>query len=385
MIAIQPQYLTLTKLLNGRLFRIPEYQRAYSWTTHQRADPFGDIMKTHAKGEDAGHFMAAVVGLRRDKEILGTDEFHVMEIVDGQQRLTTLIILLNVIKLALNQENKAEKKLIEELSELLVKPEGDELLLLQTNHDGSQFFTNFLRKGISPTSDSGKTLADREILEAIEDCKQFVSTWVGGGNTLSELLALLKNKLFFMLHEIDDEKSVYTVFEVLNSRGLDVSWMDRLKSILMGSAFELKNANQAGVIGELHSTWRDIYSIIGLRPGMSTEALRFAATLKEAEAPSRPSRSIWRKLRSRIFATNNGKRSGRQVLPTRSSTYYPRARLPVSNDTAWVTWFSCRRSLTQNSTISIRRTRLKNTGKRGSSLRAKWQIRSRAVAGNPGL
>jgi hypothetical protein len=94
--------------------------------------------------------------------------------------------------------------------------------------------------------------------------------------------------LFFLLHEIEDEKSVYTVFEVLNSRGLDVSWMDRLKSILMGAAFELKNANHTGLIAELHTIWRDIYGVIGLRQGLSTEALRFAATLKMEEAPSRP-------------------------------------------------------------------------------------------------
>jgi uncharacterized protein with ParB-like and HNH nuclease domain len=48
MTTIQPQYLTLTKLLDGRLFHIPEYQRAYSWTRIQRVDLFGDIEKTGA-------------------------------------------------------------------------------------------------------------------------------------------------------------------------------------------------------------------------------------------------------------------------------------------------------------------------------------------------
>lgn len=288
MIVIQPQYLTLSKLLDGRLFKIPEYQRAYSWTAHQREDLFSDIKKTYAKGPDEGHFMAALVCLRRATQTLATDEFHVMEVVDGQQRLTTLIILLNAIKLALNEGEKAAAKIKRELAELLVKVEGDELLLLQTNHDSSFHFATFLRKGTAPAPDTAKTLADREILEAIDGCKNFVSEWKEGGTTLPELVALLKNRLFFLLHEINDEKTVYTVFEVLNSRGLDVSWLDRLKSILMGAAFELKKANQKGVITELHSTWRDIYSVIGLRQGLSTEALRFAATLGASNAPSRP-------------------------------------------------------------------------------------------------
>lgn len=288
MITIQPQYLTLAQLLNGRLFRIPDYQRAYSWTSHQRDDLFSDIDKIYAKGPDEGHFMAAVVCLRRAKQTLATDDFFVMEIVDGQQRLTTLIILLNALKLQLDQSKSTEAKILRELSELLVKIEGDELLLLQTNHDSSHHFSHYLRKGTAQPSNTAKTLADREILEAIEDCMGFVSQWRERGETLPALAALLKNRLFFLLHEIDDEKSVYTVFEVLNSRGLDVSWFDRLKSILMGAAFELKSTNQKGVIAELHTTWRDIYTVIGLRQGLSTEALRFAATLRASEAPSRP-------------------------------------------------------------------------------------------------
>jgi hypothetical protein len=288
MITIQPQYLTLAKLLDGRLFRIPEYQRAYSWTSRQREDLFEDIAQTYAKGPDEGHFMAAIVCLRRKKQVLGTDEFDVMEVVDGQQRVTTLIVLLNTIKLKLDEKKKPEAKLLRELAELLVKTEGDELLLLQTNHDSSHHFTNFLRKGSTSPSESAKTIADREILAAMEECNSFVSRWLTDGKTLPELLGLLKNRLFFLLHEIDSEKAVYTVFEVLNSRGLDVSWLDRLKSILMGAAFELKNTNQSGTIDELHSIWRDVYAVIGLRQGLSTEALRFAATLRVGEAPSRP-------------------------------------------------------------------------------------------------
>lgn len=287
MITIQPQYLTLSKLLDGRLFRIPEYQRAYSWTSRERQDLFGDIEQIHAKGPDNGHFMAAVVALRLDTQTLGTDEFYVTEIVDGQQRLTTLILLLNAIKLALDEGNKVEEKLARELWELLVKGESDELLLLQTNHDSSQHFATYLRKGTFNPSTSAKTLADREILRAIEDCRAFVAKWSQNG-TLASLAALLKNRLFFLLHEIDDERSVYTVFEVLNSRGLIVSWLDRLKSILMGAAFELKNVNQQGLIDDLHTAWREIYSIIGLRQGLNTEALRFAATLNAADSPNRP-------------------------------------------------------------------------------------------------
>jgi hypothetical protein len=56
----------------------------------------------------------------------------------------------------------------------------------------------------------------------------------------------------------------------------------------MGTAFELKYANKKQLIKELHTIWRDTYSVIGLRLGLSTDALRFAATLRVHQAPSRP-------------------------------------------------------------------------------------------------
>lgn len=288
MLKIQPQYLPLSKLLDGRLFRIPGYQRAYSWTARQREDLFEDLLKTHAKGRDESHFMAAVVCLRQGTREIGTDEFQIMDIVDGQQRITTLILLLKQLSLSLNQSDKAQAKLLNELQDLLVKPDGDELLLLQTNHDSSHYFANFLRTGGSIASSAAITTSDREILAAIEDCRSFIGTWGKKGGDLISLGALLKNRLYFLLHEINEEKTVYTVFEVLNSRGLTVSWLDRLKSILMGIAFELPKINNDGLINELHVKWRDIYSVIGLRQGLSTEALRFAATLSAKSAPNRP-------------------------------------------------------------------------------------------------
>ena len=286
MIDIQPLYLTFAKLLNGRLFNIPDYQRAYSWTSRERKDLFEDIK--NLQGEDASHFMAVIVCLRKEKITLGTHEFYKLDIVDGQQRLTTLIILLNAIKLALNCEDADEELTARELKEILVKVGGDNLLLLQTNHDTSHHFADFIRNGKSEDPEKGKTLADRELLAAIADCKKFVKDWVENGQALTLLVGHIKNRLSFILHEISDEKTVYTVFEVLNSRGMEVSWLDRLKSILMGTAYVLEDADSEQLIKDLRVIWRDIYSTVGLSQGLSTEALRFAATLRASTPQNRP-------------------------------------------------------------------------------------------------
>ena len=118
---IQPQHLTLAQLLDRRLFSIPDYQRAYSWTSRERRDLFSDIEKVSLGPPDTFHFMATIVCLRRESIRLGTDYFNKLDVVDGQQRLTTLVILLNSIKLSLDRDKGKQKKAFRDLKSLLIK------------------------------------------------------------------------------------------------------------------------------------------------------------------------------------------------------------------------------------------------------------------------
>ena len=283
---VQPRFLTFAQLLEKRLFRIPLYQRAYSWKSKERADMFNDIRKLKGRPEGS-HFMATVVGLNREKYSIVTDEYDVIDIVDGQQRLTTLVILLKVIEQELassltDADRDAftiEARLQRELQELLVKPDQVSLILLQTNHDRSHYFTNFLREGTSPRVSEAQILADSDLLSAIKQCQSFVREW----EDPIELLRLLKNQLWFVFHETHDVKTVYTVFEVLNDRGLAVSWLVKLKSRLMEVVFESDQGNSSEPIEEIHQIWGAFYEIVGIRAGVDTEALTFAATLRSSK------------------------------------------------------------------------------------------------------
>jgi hypothetical protein len=73
----------------------------------------------------------------------------VIEVVDGQQRLTTLAILLKAVRKGMDPEaSKDEAKYAAEIDELLVK--GDELSLLLLNHAPKHTFTDYLRDGVVP-------------------------------------------------------------------------------------------------------------------------------------------------------------------------------------------------------------------------------------------
>lgn len=243
---------------------------------------FDDIKAIREK-PDRRHFMATVVGLNRGRKTIVTDEYSVIEVVDGQQRLTTLVILLKAIQLALGEKPEQYTKLAGELQDILIKQDELSLILLRMNHDPNGYFPEYLRTGLVKKPEVAKTLADRALLAGIRDCQEFVASW----SDLIELTGIVKNKLTFIFHEIDDEATVYSVFEVLNSRGLSVPWLDRLKSLLMGIAFERGSGNKAEIIEELHGIWEGIYKVIGLRQGLSTEALRFAATLRSMSQRSK--------------------------------------------------------------------------------------------------
>ena len=287
---IQPEFKPLIVILSDKLFRIPEYQRHYSWQTKQRNELFEDIKKLQTareKYDERTHFMATIVCLKtKDKEQVGSNTFYVYDVVDGQQRLTTLVILLKAISLKLRNEQQVDEA--KELDKLLVKDDR-RLIILQNNHDNRLILRHYLKDGQKPQADSIKTVADNNISQAIKDCDKFVNSHPNVVN----LLALVKNYLFFIFQSLEDKGAVYTIFEVLNSRGLDVDWLDKCKNLLMGLLYEYASSPEnndlfSQHLNELHGYWSDIYREIGLQNIPGHEIIRFAATLKEESGAGRP-------------------------------------------------------------------------------------------------
>lgn len=273
---IEPTYANLQKIFADRVFRIPAYQRFYSWQTRQRAELFSDITKLSTSAHEQHHFMATIVCSRTgETKAIGTAEYTVNDIVDGQQRLTTLIVLLKCIELAL-PDGSADRS---ELSNILVKRDGH-LILLQTNNVNEHLFNAFIREGKKADRKELNLKSDRNLLGAILDCTNFVKTWQTK-RPVTELMRLVLHRLGFVVFDTMDARAVYTLFEVLNSRGLAVDWLDKTKSTLMGRAFELNASTEAAnaAIGELQKLWGKIYEELAKEDVSGEEVLRITATL----------------------------------------------------------------------------------------------------------
>src|ERR1017187_3118593 len=163
---IDPRYDTLQVLFADRVFRIPPYQRFYSWQSKQREDLFTDLIKLANRPEDQHHFMATIV-CHKTSEIMpiGTAQYRLYDVVDGQQRLTTLILLLKCIELALPEGSDDRQ----DLAKTLEKRDGH-LILLQTNNANEFNFNRFIREGVAPSKTELETHSDRNLASALREC-----------------------------------------------------------------------------------------------------------------------------------------------------------------------------------------------------------------------
>lgn len=282
---IEPRYGVLQTLFADRVFRIPHYQRFYSWQKRQRDDLFNDLKKLAAGKEDQHHFMATIVCHRTaETKDVGAVQYRVYDIVDGQQRLTTLILLLKSIELALPEESEDRK----DLAKTLVKRDGH-LILLQTNNANEFNFNRFIREGVAPSKTDIDTHSDRNLASAIRECKQFIESWTASRGILS-LMRLVLHRLGFVVFDTEDSRVVYTVFEVLNSRGLAVDWLDKTKSVLMGRMYELSTSSPAteAEIESLQGIWGQIYREIAKEDVPGEEILRITSTLYYGPGQGKP-------------------------------------------------------------------------------------------------
>jgi len=273
---IEPKYFTLNTLFADRVFRIPQYQRFYSWRKKQRDDLFNDLDDLYKKGGDRHHFMATIVCYRTgERKPVKSVDYNLFEIVDGQQRITTLILLLKAIQL-----NMKDDDVTKDIARILVK-DDDNLLLLQTNNVNQKLFNKYLREGIAPDKDDIKTHADQNLYSAIREVNEFLARWINQGRDLMELLRVIRNRIGFVIYDTEETHAVYTIFECLNSRGLEVDWLDKMKSVLMGVAFEKSRSGQVAdaKINELHNLWAEIYGEMATHPVSGQEILRVTATL----------------------------------------------------------------------------------------------------------
>lgn len=222
---------------NGRTYRVPPYQRDYSWTEEQWEDLWTDLVELADRPEETHYMGALVVESQSDREFA---------VIDGQQRIATLSLLALAVIGYLQvladggTEPDANRERAAALRAKFIGEKDPASLVeaskLALNATDNAFYQDYLVQLRSPLNPRGLPKSNRLLWECFSYFRRQVEAWLGSpadGTRLARLVSEAAGRqLMFIRIVVDDELNAYTVFETLNARGLELSATDLLKNYL---------------------------------------------------------------------------------------------------------------------------------------------------------
>ena len=257
----------LRKLLgNGLTYQIPSFQRDYSWGMDEWDDLWNDIEALFRDDEHAelAHYMGYLV--------LQSSDNKRHDVIDGQQRLTTLsIIILAVIKrleelaadcsLADSEDNKTRA---EQLRNSYIGYLDPVTLVsrskLSLNRHNDDFYQNYMVPLI-PMRQRGLRASEHSLRKAFNWFYDRVKAYDNEGKALAALVDGMMDKLFFTTITVTDELNAFKVFETLNARGVKLSSTDLLKNFLFSTVAKT-NPHEAE-LNQMEKLWESIVGTLG--------------------------------------------------------------------------------------------------------------------------
>ena len=222
---------------NGKSYRVPPYQRDYSWSEEQWEDLWNDIVELRPEPEDVHYMGALVVEGRSDREFL---------IIDGQQRLATLSLFALAVIGRLQAmtdagiDSKANAERAQGLRSRFIGEKDPASLTessrLYLNETDDAFYQDYLVQLRPPLNARGLPKSNRLLWECFRYCTRRLDEMEAlknDGQSVASLLSeTVARQLVFILITVDNELNAYTVFETLNARGLELTTTDLLKNYL---------------------------------------------------------------------------------------------------------------------------------------------------------
>lgn len=263
------------------IYEIPDYQRTYSWDENHIDDLFNDIYL--AIESENNHFLGAIVF---NSERIDNDK--VLEVIDGQQRLTTIMLILYVIR------RFYKEKIFENESSLNSRRNSIQKLLEFSNDDGEikglklnlgivnrEFFKEYIVNGWDKDKDyleciknkfknKGDLNVNEKIIKAYDYIYDKIRANIGYKeevfdnysdvkniyDKLRELNDAILDKLEVVYIEVKNDVDAFLIFETLNERGLALSAVDLIKNRLF------KICSNKNDFEELKNKWTEIISTI---------------------------------------------------------------------------------------------------------------------------
>ena len=218
----------LVKFLQGtKQFVIPIYQRTYSWTEKQCEQLWNDVIQVSKNTEVTGHFIGSIVYI--EKGIYQVSSVPQLQIIDGQQRLTTLSLLLAAFGKALDENNDGKD---------ITKNKINNYFLFNSDETGEKRYKLILTQSDKETLASildGQELPKNYSKNIVNNYKFFQDKFTKNNVDLDALYQGICKLIVVDISLDSNYDNPQLIFESLNSTGLDLSQADLIRNfVLMG-------------------------------------------------------------------------------------------------------------------------------------------------------
>lgn len=217
--SVDTKILSIGKMLGSvnEVYRVPLYQRTYTWGKDQWNELWEDLIKLE---EEETHFLGSIISI-------GTEHkkgFSYFEVVDGQQRITTILILLTAIRDLAEKNDKDRAGYINNyfLKSSTIDEKEDKLIL---GRKDNKVFKRLVEKGV--TREEGKS---DKIIQAYFFFKEKLQE---NNKSWQRVYTRLLSSFELVLMVTDSYYDAFRLFETLNTRGLSLSSVDLIKNYLL--------------------------------------------------------------------------------------------------------------------------------------------------------
>lgn len=258
------------RLFLDRIFHVPDYQRGYAWEKKQWDDLLQDL-ELLPRGRD--HFTGTLVlcpnghfvdPIRDEEGRLYTN----VDIIDGQQRLTTIVLLLMAVQAEMGQISGLERLAtgIRELY-LAVRDRNQQWQTkLRLNRDSQDFYEDALLAGAlgKPVAIDGTRIRSHDRLNGAaqhflsylatkrEELAESYPDW------LDEFYDKITRHLVMIVYTVDSETDAGVIFETMNDRGKPLTELEKVKNYLLYVASKLDLEAEHYLQKQINQTWTHI-------------------------------------------------------------------------------------------------------------------------------
>lgn len=270
---------SLTEIFNERFFRIPDFQRGFSWEINQLEDFWEDLLnlkddKIHYTGlltvESISKSSIQNIEKWQDDLWLFERDLGAYYLIDGQQRLTTSIILINeILDLFDDNEGVNFKDKSYWVNKFLYQSYGEKyksfIFGYERDNPSDEYFKTKILGQESLTAD--KVPEQTLYTSNLKVAKRFFHKLLVklDKSELEELFKKVTAKFKFNFYEIDDELDVYVTFETMNNRGKPLSNLELLKNrlIYLSTLIDVDKDTRMRLRKDINEAWKTIYEYLG--------------------------------------------------------------------------------------------------------------------------